>query len=385
MTVSWHGAAMLADAPARVSRPGSPFSDVRPDVGIALGGAMMTLLWVTVDGLPGGRWLAVHLFTLGVVTPLIVAFSQHQAETVLRARPRSRTVLRIALVAGALLLAGGMAYGWTIAVGVGGTLSSGAVLASWWRLRAARRGAVGARFGWLVRGYERAHGAFLHGALLGVVLGIGAVPGWAYLATRVAHLHAMVLGFAAVTLLATVVLYGPTLLRAQLEPGADDAGARWVRRTATSATLGVFALLASAAPAPVGTVARVAAAVCIGVCALGAGSIARPLVRTVVRRGRGAPAPGVLLTAAIVWLTLGITADAVVVATGQWRWFDTVGIVVLVGALGQAITATLLHVTASWLPRPSRLKVRQRLDGAPRWVIAAVQVGIAAIVIAVTI
>lgn len=376
---------MTVAAPARTSRPGSPFSDVQPDVGIALGGLLMVVLWIGVDGLPGGRWLAVHLFTLGIVTPLIVAFSQHQAETVLRVPPRSRTAIRSGLVGGALLLAAGMAFGWTPAIAVGATASTGAVLISYRRLRRARKQALGARFAWLARAYERAHGAFVHGAVLGLAMGVGLVPGWAYLATRTAHLHAMVLGFAGVTLLATVVLYGPTLLRAQLEPGADQAGGRWVGRVATATSVAVLGLLVSAVAGPTGVVARMLAAAALGFAAVGAGAIAVPLVRTVLRKGRDAPAPGVLLAAAIVWLTIGIGADTVVVATARWEWFDTIGTIVLVGALGQAISATLLHVVTSWLPRPDRLAIRGRLDGAPRWIIVAVQLSVVVVVVSVAI
>ena len=367
----------------RPARPGSPFSDVRPDVVAAACAAALALVWVSVDGLPAGRWLAVHLFTLGVITPLIVAFSQHQAETILHVPGRSRRWLRVALVGGAAVLAGGMVWSSTPVIGAGSTAIAAAVLASWWRLRKARKRSLGARFTWVVRGYERAHGAFLHGALLGALLGLGLIPGTAYIAFRIAHLHAMVLGFAAVTLLSTVVLYGPTLLRAQLEPGADVAGSRWVRRIATAATVGVLALLLSALPDPYGVAARLVAAVAIGMCAVGAGGIVVPLIRTVARRGRRAPAPGMLLTAAVTWLVLGIAGDAVLVASGAWHWLDPLGAVVLVGGFAQAIAATLLHVVASWLPRQRRLAVRGRLDSAPPWVVMAPQLGVAALGVAV--
>lgn len=373
---------MTMSTSARPARPGSPFSDVRPDVAVAAGAAVLAVVWLTVDGLPAGRWLAVHLFTLGVITPLIVAFSQHQAETILHLAGRSRRWLRVMLVGGAAALAAGMVWRSTPMMGAGSTAIATAVLVSWWRLRQARKRSLGGRFTWVVRGYERAHGAFLHGALLGVLLGIGVIPGEAFVAFRVAHLHAMVLGFATVTLLSTAVLYGPTLLRAQLETGADTAGSAWVRRGAAAATVAVLALLVSAVPAPFGVVARLVAAAAIVVCALTTAAVAVPLVRTVVRRGRRAPVPGMLLTAAIAWLAVGIAADAAVVAAGAWQWFDPIGAVVLAGGFAQAIIATLMHVIASWLPRDRRLTVRARLDAAPRWAVVVPQVGVAVLAVA---
>jgi hypothetical protein len=36
---------------------------------VAAGYGLATIVWVSAGGgLPGGRWLAVHLFTIGVVT-----------------------------------------------------------------------------------------------------------------------------------------------------------------------------------------------------------------------------------------------------------------------------------------------------------------------------
>jgi hypothetical protein len=370
--------------PSPVPRPGrwgtSPFSDVRPDVLLAAGAVLAALLVGGVLGL--ARVPVVHLLTLGVITPLIVAFSQHQAETVLRTRPRDRTVLRVLLAGGVVAVVVGIGTGTTWVTAVGATSSSIAVGSSWWRLRGARRRALGPRFGWLVRAYERAHGAFLHGALLGALLGIGLIPGWAYLGTRLAHLHAMLLGFAAVTLLATLALYGPTLLRAQLEPGADADAARWVRRTATAATVAVLALLLVSAPGAWALAARLAAAAALTVAAIGAGVVALPLVRTAARKGRAAPTGGVLLTAASLWLAAAIAADAIIVGLGAWRWYDALGVALLVGALGQAIAATLLHVVTSWLPRERRLATVRRLDAAPRWLLVLPQVAVVVAVVA---
>jgi hypothetical protein len=376
---------MATSAAAVPPRPsaGDPFGDVRVDVGLALTAAFAAGALLLGTDLWRVPWL--HVLTLGVLTPLIVAFSQHQAETVLHVRPRPRHLLRALLSVGVLGVAVGLTTRTTAAVGAGAAASSAAVLLSWWRLRSARRRAIGPRFGWLVRGYERAHGAFLHGALLGALLGIGVVPGWAYGAVRLAHLHAMLLGFAAVTLLATVVLYGPTLLRAQLEAGVDDTAPRWLRRAATAASVAVLALLATSAPAGWDIAARAVAALALITTAIGAAHIAAPLVRTVLRKGSRAPAGGILVTAAVCWLAVVLLADAVVVLLGAYRWHDALGVALLVGALGQAIVATLLHVVTLWLPRRRRLALVPRIDAAPRWLLALPQVAVVVAVLAVAL
>jgi len=75
----------------RAGRRRSPFGALRPAVTVACGYAAAALVWV-ISGtdLPGGRWLAVHLFTSGVLTNLVVALSYHFAQTLLHAPERSR-------------------------------------------------------------------------------------------------------------------------------------------------------------------------------------------------------------------------------------------------------------------------------------------------------
>ncbi len=68
-------------------------------------------------------------------------------------------------------------------------------------------------------------------------------------AGRVAHLHANVLGWGVLTLLATVVFFGPTILRRQIEPGADERAARRLRHGATGVTVAVLALVATGSAA----------------------------------------------------------------------------------------------------------------------------------------
>jgi hypothetical protein len=360
----------------------TPFAGVRADVAVAVPFATMALVWTLVGDLPGGRWAAVHLFTLGVLAPLIVGFSQHQASTLLRTAPRSRRPVRVLLAGGATLVAGGMiattATGATTAIAVGGTLAAiGVGLAGWWLWRARRVAGAAVRFAWLIGAYAHAHLAFVVGAALGGFLGARVVGGAAYLPFRHAHLHAMLVGFAGLTLLATAVLFGPMLLRAQFEPGAERQAARALRVAAGATAIAVAGLLGGAAPAPWALGARWLAGAALLVAAAAGVAVTAPLVRTVAHKRRRAPLAGVLLTCALAWLVVALVADGIVVGTGRWLLLDAVGAVALIGAFVQAIVATLLHVVTMWLPRPRRLRALQRVDAIPVAVAALPQLAVA--------
>ena len=370
---------MSPTGPPNSSSARTPFQTVRADAAVALAFGVAAIVWATIDTLPGGRWMPVHLFTLGVLTPLIVAFSQRQLHTLFRTPPLRMALVRALLWSGAGLVVAGMAQpgaGWArAAIAIGATASAAGVARATWALhRTRRRQRDDVRFGWMLRSYERAHLAFLLGAGLGAALGMGLVPGGWYVAFRHAHLHALVVGFAAVTLLATVVLFGPMLLRAQIAPDGEVAAARWLPRIVLGTGVAVLGLLGQGLPAQAAVAARWLAAAGLIVITAGALTILRPLVAIVRRKGNDAPLTGVLLTFAIGWLTLALVADAVVVATGSWRLLDAVGLLALLGGFAQAITATLLHVATMWLPRQRRLRLYPRLDAVPLWVAAAPQV-----------
>ncbi len=230
------------DAPPRRRGHGP----IRLALAIAACGVLASTVWLAIgDTLPGGRWFAVHLFTLGVLSPLVLALSQHFAATLTRLDEGATIPLTLAFITGAVSVLVAVPSGTRWLLVTGATIASAAVFTGYLRLRRHRRDATGARFGWVVRIYERAHGSFLHGAVLGALLGAGLLPGQWYLPGRVAHLHANVLGWGVLTLLATVVFFGPTILRRQIESGADEWTARRLRHGATGVSIAVLALLAS--------------------------------------------------------------------------------------------------------------------------------------------
>ena len=78
------------------------------------------------------------------------------------------------------------------------------------------------RYLWVVRRYEDAHLIFLVSAGFGGMLGAGRVPGEILLGVRDAHLQLNALGWAGLTVLTTLVVFGPALLRVPLEAGAEQ-------------------------------------------------------------------------------------------------------------------------------------------------------------------
>jgi len=318
-------------------------------------------VWVSAGvGLPGGRWLAVHLFTLGVVTNLVLGLSDHFSRA-LTHQPGAMPWWQLALTnVGALAVLWGIpaAARWSVATGA--TVLSVVVFASYRRLRRLRRTAIGPRFAWVVRMYERAHGAFLHGALLGALIGMGVFAGRWVFAARTAHVHVNLLGWAGLTLLATVVFFGPTIARTRIRQGADVRAARALRLGATTLTIAVLALLGTGFSGTPGTVFRLVAAAGLGVYAWSVVVVCAPVFHAML----AARSPGrwpVLAT--VAWFPLVAWADVAVVATGTWRRLEPLSAAMLLGVLAQAITASLGYLAPQLRPMgPARDRLRQRLE-----------------------
>ena len=324
----------------------SPFSSTTLNVLAAAAFAIAAMVWLVAGArLPGGRWLAVHLFTLGVLSNAVWGFSRHFAHrlTAPPASDRLRAPLVVVFNLGVLVMLTGVAQGVTLAIGVGAAATTAVVLAGWWHLRGRRKAAPDTRFAWIVRVYERAHGAFVHGAVLGTLLGLGLLPAGWYGAARDAHLHVMVLGWGGLTLAATLVFFGPSLLRTRMEDGADERAARALPWGASALTVAVIALLLGGLGGLAGRVSAILAAVGLGVFTWAVLSATRPVLRAAasakpyVARG---PVIGVC-----IWLPTALVLDVAGVALGQRQWLEAAGIILLVGALGQAVLAVLLYLT----------------------------------------
>lgn len=320
------------------SAPDAPLHRLRPAVTVA---ALYAVAVVAVLASGGGRWIAVHLFTLGILTNLVVALTVHFAETVLHAPARGgRTARLVLLNAGVLAM---LPREPPLVFATGATVVAAAVTWLYLDLRGMRRATLSHRFAFVVRAYERAAGAFLHGAALGVLAGLGVLGGAWWGTARLAHLHLGVLGWGGLTLLATVVFFGPTMMRTRIRDGADGRAGRWLRHGMTGLTAGALLLLASAVGGTAGLALRVAAAAGLGVYALAATAIATDVLQA-GRRAKPSLAAW-SITASCTWFVVAVWADVAVVATGAWRFLGALGAALLAGVLGQAILAALNYLT----------------------------------------
>ncbi len=370
----------------RAGRRRSPFGALRPAVTVACGYAAAALVWV-ISGtdLPGGRWLAVHLFTLGVLTNLVVALSYHFAQTLLHAPERSRVGRLVAVNTGALLILTGLPANQRWLVASGATALTASVLWLYADLRRIRKASLTGRFAFVVRAYEGACSAFIHGAVLGALMGVGVLTGSWYAAGRLAPLHVNVLGWGGLTLLATVLFFGPTVMRARMEPGADAAGAKGLCRASTGLTVATVALLLTGAGGVMVLPARLAAAAGLVVYATGVAAVCVPVVRTGQRAQPTCASR--MLQAACCWFVAVAAADAVVIATGQLRLLDGLGAAMLVGVLGQTILAALGYlVPMAWAHgSEGRRTALKRLGRLPRARPLALNVGVALVAAAATV
>lgn len=338
-----------------------PFDRLRPVALVAAVYGLAVVAWTVGGGrLPGGRWLAVHLFTLGVVTNLVLGLSDHFSRA-LTHQPGSMPRWQLALTnVGALAVLWGIPSAERWSVAAGGTVVTFVVLASYRRLRTLRRTALGPRFAWVVRMYERAHGAFVHGALLGALIGTGVLGGRWIFAARTAHLHVNLLGWAGLTLLATVVFFGPTIGRTRIQKSADARAARALRWGATALALAVPALFGTGFSGTPGTSFRLVAAIGLSVFAWSVTVVCVPVFRAML----AALSPGRWpVLASVAWFPLVAWADVAVVATATWRWLEPLGAAMLLGVLAQAIAGSLGYLAPQLRPPgPARDLVRERSE-----------------------
>lgn len=361
----------------------SPFRHATPSIAAAMAYALAAgVWWVWGSGLPGGRWLTVHLFTLGVLTNLVLTFSEHFARTVTRTPGERSAWWPVATNVAIVTTLAGMVAAQRVAVAAGAGVLSGVVAAAYLRLRRMRRRSIGARFTWVARTYEQAHLAFLIGAVLGAALGVGALSGPWWSAVRLAHLHVNVLGWGGLTLLATLVFFGPSMARTRIEVGADARAARWLRSGALGLSVGVLGLVGSAASGASGTGARLVGAGGLAVFAAATAVVCLPVVRATRTAPATAARPAVLAICA--WFCAVVIADVLVVATGAWGRLDALGLAVLLGVLAQAMVTTIVYL-APMLRGTSpagRERVRSRLERFATGRVAVLNLGAAAAVAA---
>jgi hypothetical protein len=361
-------------------RAQAPHGFLRPVVAAVGLYVLAALLWLTFGAtLPGGRWFAVHIFTLGILTNLIVTLTHHFAETLLHTKPSGHRGARFLVLNGGVILMLSFPPSTLWPFAIGATIVAGSVVWLYVDLRRMRKASLTGRFAFVVRTYERACGAFVHGAALGVLMGVGLLGGAWFWGARLAHLHINILGWGGLTLLATVVFFGPTIMRTRMEPGADKTAAVALRHGATALTIGVIALLLIGAGDPWALPARLIAAAGLAGYAAAATAVCIPVVKA---GGRAKPsAQAWMIRAACVWFIVVVWADVLVVATGRWQYLDALGALLIVAVLGQAILASLGYLSAMLAAGgpEARQVVRDWLERAPRLRVVALNIGVLAV------
>lgn len=322
-----------------------PFATVTPALLIAACWLAAAAVWGVAGTLPGGQWTVVHLFTLGVLTTVLVAFTQHFARSLTRhdAALGWWHLMTLTVGVGGTLV--GMVTGTRVLLLLGAMTVTGIVALARVRLTLMRRGARAPRFVWVVTAYERAHEAFLVAAVLGAAMGAGLVSGGWYDSVRLAHLHLNVLGWAGLVVLPTAVFFGAALLRVRLPADAE-------RRARRALAVGAPALLAAgvlmaipASPGPWEVLVRGGTGTALAVFAWPVLSV----TRIAVEMARSAP-PGAtrfLLPAAMTWLSVGVVADIAVVIVGEQQLLPALGLAIGLGGFLQLMLAVVLYLVPS--------------------------------------
>lgn len=294
---------------------------------------------------PEAVWLMVHVLMLGAVSTAILVWSQHFADTMLRRQAPGGRPLHVARLAahtvGALLVVAGLLTDtWSLVVAGGVLVGAGAVTHAT-VLVLQGRGALPSRFGRLVRYYVVAAACLPVGVTLGVLMARGGAGTEAYGRLYVAHVTLNVLGWVGLTVLGTLVLLWPTVLRTRIEPDADVAA----RRALPVLTAGILLVVAACA---VGWRPLVA----VGATVVLAGTVM--VARHLAAQGRAAQrgAWGFAawsLAASVAWFAGSVAAFGVRVATApSWAAAqDAIGGLLLpfvVGFAAQVLLGALTYL-----------------------------------------
>lgn len=308
--------------------------------------AAASLVWVLAGpALPGGRWFALHLFTLGVLTNLIAALMPHFAEALLHApagAPRRVTWHLLARNTGALAVLVGLPNGMTLLIAAGATVLAADILVLYVDLRRMRKRALPTPYAFVVRAYERACSAFLHGALLGGLLGAGVLSGTWYASGRLAHLLVLVLGWGGTTLLATLVTFGPGMMHVPMQHVSSATSAAALQRAHYGLTTAVIAMFATGVGGVAAGGARGVATVGMIVYAASAYDLCRPVLLAGNRR----VCTGVVafVQSACVWFLVACYLATLFVITARPGLLDAAGVALLVGAFVQSLLTSASHL-----------------------------------------
>lgn len=313
-------------------------------------------LVVEVDG-----WLPVHLVLLGAVSNVVLVWTAHFTNAVLR-RPsddRPAQARRIAAFnVGALLVVAGAVLESVPLLSTGALVVVLAVAAHALWLARALRSSLPARFARTVRYYIAAASLLVLGIGAGVALEAGVGGDGLEPRLVVAHLTLNLLGWLALTVLGTLITLWPTMLRTPMGDAVEVpqlAALPWL----------VVAVIGSAAAVLADL--RVVAALAL----LGFLGVAARMVSPFVRQMRTKPPREVStwsVLAGVLWFALGTAGLAVVELVGpDWETVDDrfgqhVLVCLIVGFAVQVVVGALCYLVPVMLgggPAAVRASIQQ--------------------------
>jgi nitrite reductase (NO-forming) len=298
---------------------------------------------------------------LGALSTAIFVWSQHFADTMLRRRAFGGRVslgLRVGLhTLGALTVVAGIAAGvWPVVV-TGAALIAVAAGTHAVSLLGQARGSLPARFAPLVWYYIAAAAALVVGITLGVIMARPDVVGQAHDRILVAHIGMNVLGWVGLTVIGTVVLLWPTVLRTKARESSDAAAKRALPLlVAGVALIGLACLLDL----------RVAVVFGILIYLVGFGQVFIEVYQH-ARQSRPASFASWSIGAALVWFAIAVLGFGVFVVTASsWAQIgDRVALLVPLFAVGFAAQillgalSYLLPVVLGGGPEAARASARE--------------------------
>ncbi|TFD61745.1 copper oxidase [Cryobacterium suzukii] len=262
-----------------------------------------------------GPWLMVHLLLLGALSTAILVWSQHFADSLLKnTAPGGRSWLGVRLTVhtvGAAMVMIGITGAWWHVVLTGGILVGLNAIVHATILVRQLRGALPARFAPLVRYYIAAAGCLVVGVTLGIWMAHpgNSAAGDYYDRLYVAHIGLNLLGWVGLTVIGTVALLLPTVLRSRVLSTTRAAA----RPTLPTLLAGLVVLGAGAYAD-----SRIITAAGVLIYLVGFARVLAELVGH-VRRSPAVSYSGWSITAALAWFAVcALGFGAVVVTATSW-------------------------------------------------------------------
>ncbi|WP_315502832.1 hypothetical protein [Actinomyces radicidentis] len=309
-----------------------------------LAAAVLGLLVVGGPLADWGQWLPLHTLLLGGIGSAITIWSAHFADTLLHRPALGGAALLDARLyahsAGSLLVLIGITAGWQVLAMVGVTVVMLAALAGVLAIGVQYRRAVAPRLAALAVHYAVALLLLAVGATLGYLTSWAETRGGVHLADvlYVSHTMTMLLGFVGTTVLGTLTVLWPTMLRTKMEVEAP----RWTSRGLPVIVVGTVLLVCSGLWTPLAAIGAL-------VYLAGACGVVVPAART-ARRVPPSSFAAASAAAAVVWflacvVRIGIGITLAGDASGARDVIHGVRVALGAGFALQVLAAALSYLT----------------------------------------